>query len=507
MHPRRWHILMALSVALCTVNIGTLALNIGLPSIGVAMRATTSQLQWITEAYVLALAALMITAGSLADRFGRRRVLVAGLLLFAAASALGALCHAPWQLIMVRAVSGAAGAMIMPSTLSIVRNVFPAEEMVKAMAVWTGVVSAGVMLGPIAGGVLVEAWGWPALFWMNVPLVALALLAVGLVVPESRAAGRRPLDPLGMVLGAASTTALVYSVIQAPHAGWTSAGTLGTFGGGVVGFAVFLWWERRTRYPMLDLTLFHNPRFWAASMAVTIAYFALMGTAFLLTLYMQTVQGHSPVGSALRLTPMAVAAGVAAVAAEPLVHRFGTRDVVAGGLVVTALGMSVFSTVGWRNNETLVLTGLGVLTLGLVAAGIAASESIMSSVSADQAGSAAAVDETSIELGGTLGVAVMGSVYAAGFASGLASAARALPAELRKVATESVSGAIEAADRVGGPVGADFAAVARASFLDGTQTAAWIGAGVALAGALLTLRFLPGAEHDTPVAYPTVDEV
>ncbi|MEY9863345.1 EmrB/QacA subfamily drug resistance transporter [Catenulispora sp. GAS73] len=494
MHPRRWHILMALSVALCTVNIGTLALNIGLPSIGVAMQATTSQLQWITETYVLALAALMITMGSLADRFGRRRLLVAGLLLYGVASVGGALCHAPWQLIAVRAVLGAAGAMIMPATLSIVRSVFPPEEMVKAMAVWTGVVSAGVMLGPIAGGVLVEAWGWPALFWMNVPLVAGSLLAVALVVPESRAAGRRPLDPLGMVLGAASTTALVYAVIQAPHAGWLSARTLGTLAGGAAGFVLFLWWERRTAYPMLDLTLFHNPRFWAASVAVTIAYFALMGTAFLLTLYMQTVQGHSPVGSALRLTPMAVAAGLSAAAAEPLVHRFGTRDVVAGGLAVTTLGMLVFSTVGWHNNEPVVLAGLGVLTLGLVAAGIAASESIMSSVSEDQAGSAAAVDETSIELGGTLGVAVMGSVYAAGFAAGLTSAVRSLPAELRKVATESISGAIEAADRVGGPLGADFAATARASFLDGTQTAAWIGAGVAFVGALLTVRFLPGRD-------------
>ncbi|SHF84068.1 MFS transporter [Streptoalloteichus hindustanus] len=494
-HPRRRAILVALCVALFAVNFGTLTLAVALPTIGAELKADNTALQWIADSYVLALAALLIAAGSVADRFGRRAVLLVGLAAFGMASGLAALCATPGQLVAARAVQGVGAALIMPATLSILRNTFPRQELAKALAAWTAVISLGIAFGPIAGGLLTELFGWSAIFLANVPLAVVAAVLAGALVPESRAPGRRRLDHPGMALSALSLTALVFAVIEAPHAGWLSVRTVLVLAVAVALGALFLRVESRAEHPLVDLAMVRRPRFWSASLSVALAYFAMTGTAFLVPQYLVSVQRNDPAATALKILPVAGGALLAAVVVTPLMRRFGARTLIMAGLGATGLGLALLSLLGWWNHEWLALAALGIQGVGIGVAVTAGSETIMSSVPPDQAGPAGAIDETAVELGGSLGIAVMGSVFAGTYA-GAVGGARGVPDGRSEEVARSIEAATAVADQLGGAAGALVRAVAVDSFLTGLRAAALAALVFVAAGVVVARLFLPRHDHE-----------
>ncbi|MEV0616361.1 MFS transporter [Nonomuraea sp. NPDC050404] len=525
-HPRRRAILAALCAALLVMSVSVMAVTIALPSIALDLRATTAQLQWITEAAVLALASLLIAMGALTDRAGGRRVLMAGLGVFALASILAVLSRTPEQLIAARVVQGAGNAMITPATLAILRTVFPRSELPKALAAWGVVASLGVVLGPLSGGLLVEHFGWRSLFVANVVVLAGAWVAIVRVVPAApgppaapgspaapgppgvpaggRVEGR--FDVLGVLLVSGGFVAMVHAVIEGPYRGWASPVTLGEAGVAALllaGFAVRQWrvaqteatargaaedrrrdadeGGRRGVVPLLDLRMVARRSFWPAALAAGTGFFALMGVLFLLTQYLQDVRGHSPSEAALLLLPVAAAQLGMAPLVVRAIARYGTRRTAAAGLAVLAAGAASMAG-GIRTGElVLLIGGLAVLAAGNAVAVNAAGTAMMASAPAARSGSAGGVNETAFKLGGSLGVAVLGGL-AGGRLATLLDPGTAVP--------RSISGVLDAARNLGGPEGDRLAAVATTAFTDAFGTAALVTACLAAGSAVLTALLL-----------------
>ena len=411
-HPRRWAILGVLALAVfITVLDGTIV-NIALPSLALDLGASTRQLQWIVDAYLLVFAGLLLAAGGLGDRYGRRPMLIAGLIVFGATSALAGSAGSAEALIVARALMGIGAAMIFPATLAILTNVFAdPKERAAAIGIWSGVSGLAVAAGPITGGWLLEHFWWGSVFYVNVPVVILAVAASILVVPNSADDDAPAIDRGGLVLSVAAIAALVFTIIEAPEWGWASATTFTGFALAAGLVATFVWWELRVPNPMLPVRIFTNLRFSAASGAITAAFFALFGFIFLVTQYFQLIRGYSPLEAGVRTLPVAGAIALASVAAPFVVQRVGTTRVVAAGLGLMSLGFAWVSsssavTPYWEIVGQMLLLGVG---LGFTTA--PATESIMGSVSAEKAGIGSAVNDTTRELGGTLGVAVIGSVF------------------------------------------------------------------------------------------------
>ncbi|MEU4579046.1 MFS transporter [Nonomuraea sp. NPDC023979] len=481
-HPRRRGILVALCAALLVMSVSVMAVTIALPSIAVDLRATTSQVQWITEAAVLALASLLVAMGAVADRVGRRRVLLAGVAVFALASVLAALSRTPEQLIATRALQGVGNAMITPATLAIVRAVFPRAELPRALAAWGVVASLGVVLGPLTGGLLVEGFGWRSLFVANVAVLAVAALAIAYVVPADArprrgATGR--LDVIGALLVSGAFVATVHAVIEAPYRGWLGPATLAEAAGAVALLSAFAVRQRRARHPLLDLGMVRARSFWPAALAAATGFFALMGVLFLITQYLQDVRGHSPSQAALLLLPVAVAQlGVAHLVAR-VVARRGVRSTAAAGLLVLAGGAALMAA-GIRSGQYgAVIAGLAVLAAGNAVTVNACATAMLGSAPAHRAGSAAAVNETAFKVGGSLGVAVLGGLAAAH-----------LTARLPAHQAASISGALDVARHLGGTDGARLATAATGAFTDAFAQAAAVTAILAAAVGALTALLL-----------------
>ncbi len=296
-YQRRWWTLAVLCLSLMVIGVDNTILNVALPTLVKDLNATTSQLQWIVDGYTLVFAGLLLTAGSLGDRFGRRRALSVGLAIFGTGSILSALAASPEQLIFMRCLMGIGAALIMPATLSIVTNVFrvPAER-ARAIAIWAGVSALGIAIGPLAGGYLLEHFYWGSVFLVNVPIVLLALVAGYFLVPDSKDPSAPRLDPIGAVLSIVGLTALVWSIIEAPTKGWGSTSTISGLAVALIILGAFAAWELHSDHPMLNVGFFKNPRFTAASQAITLTFFALFGSLFLITQYLQTVLGYSALG-------------------------------------------------------------------------------------------------------------------------------------------------------------------------------------------------------------------
>jgi EmrB/QacA subfamily drug resistance transporter len=304
-YQRRWWALAVLCLSLVVLAMDNTILNVTLPTLARDLGATASQLQWMVDAYILVFAGLLLTMGAVGDRFGRKLALDAGLLVFAAGSAASAFAGAPEVLIAARATMGIGAALIMPATLSIITNTFPPTERGRAIGVWAGVAGLGIVLGPVIGGWLLEHFWWGSVFLVNLPVVALAMLAGWPLVPNSRDPDATPLDPTGAALSIAALVTLVYGIIQAPEQGWTDPRILGAFGVAVVLAVGFIWWERHTQHPMLPIQFFGNPRFSAASGAIAMAFYALFGSVFLLTQHLQFVLGYTPLLAGVRILPIA----------------------------------------------------------------------------------------------------------------------------------------------------------------------------------------------------------
>ena len=488
---RRWWILGVLILSLFTATLDNTILNVALPTLARELSATTSQLQWMVDSYILVFAGLLLVAGALSDRFGRRLALLAGLAIFGVGSIASAFVVTADQLILARAFMGVGAALTMPSTLSIIANVFDDDERPKAIAAWSAVSGLGIVVGPILGGWLLEHFAWNAIFLVNVPVVIAGIVAILLVVPESKAVRAPALDPVGAALSVAGLVALVYGIIEVPAQGWDDPLIIGSLAAAAVLLGAFLAWERRVAEPMLDVRLFRNPRFSAASLSVTLVMFSLMGVLFFLTQYLQGVLGLTALETGVRFVPLAIGVIVSAPISAALTGRFGAKVATAFGLFVTAGSLALLATVTVGSGDLLIGSVLAIAGFGLGVAMTPATDAIMGALPKEQAGVGSAVNDTTREIGGAIGVAVLGSVFSAVYSSRMTEVANLLPAEIGSVVRDSIGGALAVAGQVGGTSGEAIAAAARSAFVDGMATASLIGMGVAIAGALVALVWLP----------------
>ena len=478
--PRRWWTLAALSVALLVISVDNTILNVALPTIERDLHASTSDLQWIVDSYMLVFAGLLLTMGTIGDKFGRRRALMLGLTIFGASSAAAAMASSSEMLIAARAAMGIGGALIMPATLSIVMNVFPREEHAKAIGIWAGVFGLGVAVGPTGGGLLLEHFEWGAVFLVNLPIVLAALAAAVRLVPESRDVDAPRIDVPGAVLSTAGLSTLTYGLIDAAHAGWTAPSTLVAFGASVALLAGFIAWELRTAHPMLDVRLFRHAKFTAASGALTLASFSLFGSIFFLTQHMQGVLGFSPLEAGVRLLPVAAGMIIAAPLSAVVAKRIGTRSTVALGLTGIAIGLGLMAFADAGNGYGIVAASMATLAFGMGLAMAPATESVMSVLPLAKAGVGSAMNDSVRMVGGSLGVAVLGSVLSSGYRGGMEDAPEA--------AQESLGAALSTGD-------AGIAQAAIDAFVGGMHSTAIVAAAVAFGGAVLAWVFLPGREQ------------
>jgi EmrB/QacA subfamily drug resistance transporter len=508
-HDRRWLILGVLCLSLLLIVMDNTIVNVALPTIQGDLDASTSDLQWIVDAYVLVFAGLLLTAGALGDKFGRRGALSAGLVIMGVSAGLSALADDPAQLVATRAVMGVGGALVMPATLSILTNVFAdAKERAQAIAIWAGTAGIAVALGPITGGWLLEHFWWGSVFLINIPVVVVALVAGKLLVPTSRDPSSARFDPIGAVLSIAGLSALVWSIISAGERGWTDPVVVAAYAVAAVLLVAFVVWERHTPSPMLDVSVFANRRFSSASGAITVTFFALIGAFFLITQYLQFVLDYSPLQAGIRLLPMAgVMVAVSGLSAKA-VEAVGTKVVVGAGLIIAATGL-VFGSLLTPGSSYVEVAGmLVVLSFGMALTMAPATESIMGSLPPAKAGVGSAVNDTTRELGGALGVAVLGSVLSSAYSSKLLDvlAGTPTPPEAAEAASEQLGAALAIADEVGGGAGAALAESARSAFVDGMGTSLLAGAGVALLGAVSVFLYLPSrASSPGAPSEPTED--
>jgi EmrB/QacA subfamily drug resistance transporter len=501
---RRWFTLGVLCVSLLVIVLDNTILNVAIPTLSKprvhgGLAASTSQLQWIVDAYTIVFAGLLLTAGSLGDRFGRYKGLATGLVIFGVGSLMSAFAGSASHLIATRALMGVGGAFIMPSTLSILTNVFTeARERGKAIGVWAGVAGLG-SLGPIMGGILLAHFWWGSVFLVNVPIVIGGLVAGFFLVPDSRDPTAPRLDPLGAALSIASVGALLWAVIEGPVRGWGSSAILLGFGVGAVLLAVFFVWELNCESPMLNMHFFQNPRFSAASGAIMLTFLALFGTLFLLTQYLQLVLGYSTIKAGAMLLPQAALLMIVAPFSSVLVRRFGNKLVVGGGLVITAVTLVLFTTLTVTSSALHVALVIALLSVGMGNVMAPATDSIMGSLPRAKAGVGSAVNDTTRQMGGAIGVGVLGSLVATVFSNRFVHlVGRSVPPSLVGQAKGGIGKAFDvvANDPASRPYAAQILSAARASFVSGLHLAVVVAAAVIALAAVGVITWLPARARD-----------
>lgn len=488
-YDRRKKILGVLCLSLVLIVAANSALNVALPTLVRELEATATQLQWIVDGYAVVFAGLLLPMGALGDRFGRRRTLQAGLIVFAVGSVIATVGTSPTQVIGGRAVMGVGAAMVMPATLSLLAATFPPAERGKAIAIWAGFAGAGGAIGPVLSGLLLERFWWGSVFLINIPIIALSLGAGLVWLPESREQIRRRLDPVGAALSVLALGGLLFGIIEGPERGWSDGFTLAGFVIAAVAGLCFGVWENRTAAPMLELGWFRDRRFSVGAATICLAFFAAFGVFFLVTQYFQFVLGYSPLTAALAGLPVAAALVLVAPRSSTLVDRYDHRRVVGGGLTMVAFGL------GWLGAVATPTTGYLQIVPGLVVfgAGIALTTApstglIISALPIDRAGVGSAVNDTTRELGGSFGVAVLGSVVTSAYKAGLD--VSDLSARAAEVAQRSVGAAIQiAAEAPDAAAGRAFAAAARGSFTSAFSTAMFVAAVVAFVAAVMVGRY------------------
>jgi EmrB/QacA subfamily drug resistance transporter len=502
-YARRWWTLGVLCVSLLVVGLDNTILNVAIPKLQNELHATQGQIEWIIDSYVLVFAGLLLTMGAIGDKFGRRRALTIGLLIFGFGSMLSSVSGSANVLIGTRALMGVGGALIMPSTLSILTNVFPPAERGRAIAIWAGVSGLGIGIGPIAGGLLLQHFWWGSIFLVNVPVVTFAIVSGRFLVPESKDDHAPRLDPGGAGLSIAGLSALVYAIIEAPTRGWLDPVTLVVGGVGIAIIVAFVVNEARSDHPMLPVTFFKNPRFSAGSGSVTLAFFALFGTTLLLTQYQQLVRNYNPLQAGIRVIPVAIALVAFAPNSAKLAARFGTKRVVASGLTLLAITLASLrlfevDTPYWKLGIVYFFMGAGMAHVVAPA-----TEAIMGSLPRNRAGVGSAVNDTTRQVGGALGVAILGSLLSSAYAHHIAPVLNAIPVERRAEARDSIVKTMQVARETLSKADADrVIRGAREAFTNSMGTVALVAAGFALLGALAVVLFLPaqGREEVTELA-------
>jgi EmrB/QacA subfamily drug resistance transporter len=483
-------------------------LNVAIPTLQREFSASTSTLQWMVDSYILVFAGLLLTFGGLGDRFGRALMLRAGLIVFSAAALGAVFSQSAGQLIAARAVMGIGGAMIMPSTLSIIIDVFKGPDRARAISIWAATAGIGVGLGPLIGGALLENFEWGSIFLVNLPVAAVALIAGFWLVPESRDPHPKPVDFPGAVLSTAAVALLIYAIIEAPSEGWTAPMTLAGFAGAVVLAAAFAWRELRTPYPLLDFGFFKHLRFSTGAGAISLAFFALMGMVFAFTQYMQLVRGYTALEAGIRLLPLTAGIAIGARGGERLNRKFGTKAVVGTGLVVLASSLLLINI--YEADTALWIIELSIFVNSLAMGTIMApsTDAVMGSVPPEHAGVGSAMNDVTRQVGGAFGVAVIGSVLTTLYSSRVADAVSAvpgLPAEAASAAKDSVGAAVNIAATLPPQVGGPLAEAARQAFSDAFGLSVIVGAAFALIGAAMVFRFMPSREPEKHEAPETVN--
>jgi EmrB/QacA subfamily drug resistance transporter len=504
-------VLTVLCFAVFLINVDTTSVNVALPTLIGRLGASNRQLQWIVDNYNLFFAALVLAAGSLGDRLGRRGTLITGLAVFGGASAIASACTTTGELIAVRAAMGVGAAIIFPTTLSILSNAFTDRtNRARAIGIWGATTGIGVAVGPIVGGWLLENYWWGSVFVFKAPLAVLAILAALAFVPTSRDPSAPRIDVPGLVLSSAMLGALVFTIIEAPGRGWGSAATLAGFAVTAVLTVVFVVWERRAASPMIDVRLFTNARFSAASGSVTIAFFALFGFVFLITQYFQFLKGYPPLGTGLRMLPVALSIAVASVVGMRLAVRIGTKPIGSAGLALLGVAFGWISTADVDTSYSTIALQMLLLGSGLGLTTAPATEAIIGAVPKEKAGIGSAVNDATREVGGTLGVAVIGSVFASLYQTAFDSPGAGIPAAALATARESIGGAFIAAQRLNAlglaQPAQHLADLASAGFFDGLRLGCLVAAGICAVGALLAAVALPNhpqsARPTDPVRQP-----
>ncbi|MEV6070063.1 MFS transporter [Nocardia sp. NPDC052001] len=501
----RWARIAAL-VAICLaellVVLDNTLVNVALPSMAVQLQADMSGLQWIVDAFTLAFSGLLLAMGHLGDRYGRRKFMIIGLTGVAAMSAAGALSSGLGQVIAARAGMGVFAAVVFPATLALLTNIFTnPRERAAAIAAWTAMAGIAVAIGPTVGGWLLQYFSWHSVFWINVPVALVAIAAVLITVPESRAAHVDKLDRIGIVLSLAGVTALVWSIIEAPKHGWLSAQSLAGYLLSIIALAVFVGWELRVATPVLNMRLFRNRRFALPSLAITVSYFAAFGFLFLITQYFQGVKELTPLEFGIHSLPFAIAVGFGAPIATMLAQRFGTTAMVVGGLLILAAAMYLAG----RTTVDTAYVGPVVVSMILMGLGFAvvqgpATESIMGSVPLEEAGAGSAVNDTTREVGGALGVALLGSIMTSVYTHNVGGKIAAIPGQImtpqqKELASNTPISVLEIVKAPVNPLLAqakmDLVHAMKVAALDGATAASYVAVGTLVVAALIVAVALP----------------
>jgi EmrB/QacA subfamily drug resistance transporter len=495
-YHQRWRALIFMCVSLLVLSLNNNILNVALPAIASNLHASSSQLQWIVDAYILIFAALLLTMGSLGDRLGRKRSLIFGLLLFALGSMLAGLSKSTMQLILMRGFTGIAGAIIMPATLSLVSATFrDSKERSQAIALWAATFGLGVGIGPVLGGWLLMHFPWNSVFFVNVPVIALALAGSIIYIAESRDEEAPPADLPGVALSIIGLVLLLFAVIQAGAKGWTDPQILQSMALAVIFLAAFAFWEGRARNAMLPIYLFRNMSFTGANFALTMIMFNLFGASFFLSQYFQTVLGHNALQSGMMLLPLAAVVVVTSALSNRVAERLGVKITVAGAILVAAVGLFYLAFVSDINTSyPPLLLGMVIIGIGVGTATGPATDSVMGAVPLAKAGVGSAMNDTTRELGGALGVAVLGTVLNGEFLHklGQLTILNILPPKIYATIASGIEGAHQFATYIPLPqVQQSFIVYVDRAFVSGMREAMLIGAVVMVASALVIYLVLP----------------
>ena len=504
-NKNRWWVLAVMCITLFIISIDTTVLNLALPSIASEFKATAGQLQWVVDAYTLVFASLLITTGALGDRFGRKRLLIAGLALFGLGSLGAALSVSTWMLVGFRALLGVAGAMIMPSTLSILIDVFrDGKERAKAIAIWSSIFSIGAGIGPIIGGLLIGAFHWSAVFYLNLPVAAIGILGALWVVPESKDVRTPGPDFLGVLLSVVGVVALVYATILIGEVGWAAPAVWIAFGIAVVFIGAFIWWEKHSPNPMLPLEFFRNRSFSGANAALTISAFAMMGSMYLYSQYFQSIEGYTPLVAALCMFPMTPVVFVSTMFSVRVNRKLGTKLTMSLGLILSGLSAFIFSQVAGLHTDYLwVLLILFLNGTGIGFTMSPATAAIMNSLPPNRAGIGSAMNDTTRQLGGALGVAVLGALMNGIYRSEVQplSMQQGISGSIMDGIRSSVQTARVTAANLPAPLASLVTQTSSQAFVDGMRSAFFTASIAMVVAAVVAMLLLPNKEPST-VSHP-----
>jgi EmrB/QacA subfamily drug resistance transporter len=497
---------MCFALVLVVASVSSLA--IGLPKVSEALGLSQGTQTWVVDAYALTLASLLLVAGAIGDRFGRKRALLAGIVLFGAGSLLSALAGSGGQLIAFRALTGIGGALIMPGTLSTITSVFPPEERARAVGIWAGFAGAGGTLGMLGAGWMLGHYSWTSIFFVTAVVSAATFLAIVAFVPETQSSEHVGLDPVGAIVSAVAVGALVLGIIEGPIRGWSDPLTIAGLSVGVVLATAFVLWELRTPHPLLDPRLFRHRGFATGSASMLVLFLALFGIFLVILQYLQLILGYSPLKSALALLPMTFVMIPVSTVAAPLSMRFGQKTVGGSGLAVSAVGIAAFATLTVHSGFFPLVVAEVILALGFGLAMTPATNAIVASLPTAKQGVASAVNDTTREIGTALGIAVMGSLFNSGYRRGLSAHLAGVPAGAAQQARRAPGLALDAAHRLGGASGDALAVAARNAFSSGMRFSLLFGAGLLLMAAAFVVARGPSRQAEvTEDAVDAIEEV